>query len=179
MVTRFKVAIDDDRTTYPYTSWRQGGDPDRARGKLARIIRIVTIAIAGGIAYLANGAQSEAQELRVPVDLQEPCRHPAQNVSAQCLSYALGIYDAMQAAQTSGERLFGLRACPAAGTMDEQFRDVVIRFIAAHPEPRWSSAPRQIAVALSDAFPCPPVVVDDISRRFRVKPAADPDERLP
>jgi hypothetical protein len=85
----------------------------------------------------------------------------------------------MQAAQRSGERLFGLRACPALGTLDEQVGDVVVRFITTHPESRRYSAPRQIAEAFSDAFPCPPVVADDISRRFRVRPSADPDERLP
>jgi hypothetical protein len=166
-----------DQTTHPSASWHAGFYLDRALGRLARTACVVAIAIA--IVSLASTIQSEAQELRVPVDYQEPCRPLTQNVSAQCLGYALGIYDAMQAAQTSGERLFGLRACAPPGMMDEQARDVMIRFAITHPESRRYSAARQIAEAFSDAFPCPPVVADDVSRRFRVRPAADPDERLP
>jgi hypothetical protein len=168
-----------DRITYPSASWRAGFGPDRAPGKLARIACAVTIAVAIAIVSLASAVQSEAQELRVPAGFQEPCRPPTLDVSAQCLGYAFGIYDAMQAAQTSGERLFGLRACAPPGMMDEQVRDVMIRFATTHPESRRYSAGRQIAEAFSDAFPCPPVVADDISRRFRVRPAADPDARLP
>ena len=162
-----------DQTTYTSASWHAGSYLDRALGRLART------AIAIAIVSLASTIQSEAQELRVQVGYQEPCRPLTQNVSAQCLGYALGIYDAMQAAQTSGERLFGLRACAPPGMMDEQARDVMIRFATTHPESRRYSAARQIAEAFSDAFPCPPVVADDVSRRFRVRPAADPDERLP
>ena len=62
----------------------------------------------------------------------------------------------------------------APGMMDEQARDVMIRFATSHPESRRYSAGRQIAEAFSNAFPCPPVVADDVSRRFRVRPAADP-----
>jgi hypothetical protein len=168
--------VTGNRTSYPNKSWHTGFDADRALVRLARTACVVAIAIA--IVLLASAVQSEAQELRVPVRFQEPCRPLTQNVSAQCLGYALGIYDAMQAAQTSGERLFGLRACAPPGMMDEQVRDVMIRFATTNSESRRYSAGRQIAKAFSDAFPCPPVVADDISRRFRVRPAADPDERL-
>ena len=164
-----------ERTTYPRASWHPGSDRDHASGRLARTAYAVAIVIVS----LASAIQSKAEELRAPVGFQEPCGLPALDISAQCLGYALGIYDAMQAAQTNGERLFGLRACAPPGMMDEQVRDVMIRFATTQPESRRYSAARQIAEAFSDAFPCPPVVADDISRRFRVRPAADADGRLP
>jgi hypothetical protein len=163
-----------EQTTYPSVSWHPGPDPDRASGRLARTAYAVAIVIVS----LASAIQSKAQELRAPVGFQEPCGLPTRDISGQCLGYALGVYDAMQAAQTNGERLFGLRACAPPGMMDEQVMDVMIRFATTHPESRRYSAAHQIAEAFSDAFPCPPVVADDITRRFRVRPAG-PDEKLP
>jgi hypothetical protein len=96
-------------------------------------------------------------------------------MDAQCLGYILGVYDAMQAAQASGGRLLGFRACPAADISDEQLQDVVVRFTTAHPEARRSNTAGQFAKAFSDAFPCQPAVSDEISRRFRAMPALDPD----
>jgi Rap1a immunity proteins len=169
-----EMMVAGDRTTYTRTSWHAGFDPDRVLGRLARTARAVAIAIT--IVSLASAVRSESQEL--PVGFQERCRPSTLNVSAECFGYALGIYDAMHAVQMSGERLFGLRACAPPGMMDERVRELMIRFATTHPESQRYSAARQIGEAFSDAFPCPPVVADDITRRFRVRPAG-PDEKLP
>src|ERR1700722_5777580 len=115
------MMVAGDRTTYTRTSWHPGFDPDRVLGRLARTARAVAIAIT--IVSLASAVRSESQEL--PVGFQERCRPSTLNVSAECLGYALGIYDAMHAVQMS-ERLFGLRACAPSGMMDERVRELMI-----------------------------------------------------
>jgi hypothetical protein len=50
--------------------------------------------------------------------------------------------------------LFGFKACLPVNSSLEQSRDVVVRFLRAHPELRHLVAVSLVARALAEAFPC-------------------------
>jgi hypothetical protein len=72
-----------------------------------------------------------------------------------CRGYVAGIADAMSGTQAM---VTGRRAClpppVTVHTVDKE-HDVVISFLAAHPEMRNQIAASLVAQALSEVFPCP------------------------
>jgi hypothetical protein len=69
----------------------------------------------------------------------------------QCIGYVAGIADVMSA----DNDVNGYRACiPTDGVTEAQLRDVVMRFLNAHPETRHLLAAGLVAQALQEAFAC-------------------------
>ena len=65
-----------------------------------------------------------------------------------CLGYVVGIGDVIQ------EKRAAFVACFPAQAMSDQLRDVVIRFLASHPEKLPLSAAGLVGEALQTTFPC-------------------------
>jgi hypothetical protein len=69
----------------------------------------------------------------------------------RCIGYVVGIADVMSA----DNDVNGYRACiPTDGVTEAQLRDVVTRFLNAHPETRHLLAAGLVAQALHEAFAC-------------------------
>lgn len=72
------------------------------------------------------------------------------------LGYVVGAYDAAQyvSAYIPSTSMFYPRFCSPSGSQTTQYRDIVCRFVDAHPEMRQNSAVSLTLDALSEAWPC-------------------------
>ena len=70
-----------------------------------------------------------------------------------CSGYIAAITDAAAWGPPWG--VYGYILCPRDTVTLAQMTDVVVRFLAAHPERRELGAAGLVAQALSEAFPCP------------------------
>ncbi len=77
------------------------------------------------------------------------------SLNGVCVGYIEAIVDAMHTVQDSGGTVNGWRACIPQGVTVRQLRDLVIRFLRAHPELRHLAAIDLVTNALAEAFPCP------------------------
>jgi hypothetical protein len=76
---------------------------------------------------------------------------------AYCKGYMVGVADALMAANAMKENGLAIpSACIPSGEhiKSEQVRDVVVQYLAAHPEIRHQAAAGQALMALQAAFPC-------------------------
>lgn len=71
-----------------------------------------------------------------------------------CVAYIIGVADTVQDAVSAGS--LPRFVCYNNRVTPQQLKDVVVRYLRAHPETRDRTAPSIIAVALREAFPCPP-----------------------
>lgn len=68
---------------------------------------------------------------------------PASRIT--CLGYVLGVADTLGATGN---------ACIPPDTMEDQTRDLVIKYLHDHPESRHLGAASQVGISLMTAFPC-------------------------
>jgi hypothetical protein len=72
--------------------------------------------------------------------------------------YIAGVADALALAQRYREPIAGWRACIPPSVASRQMRDIVTQALSEHPEQRRVAAVGVVVGALTDAFPCPPLV---------------------
>ncbi len=69
---------------------------------------------------------------------------------AACLGYIMGIADVL----SRNNPVNGFNACIPDRVQVSQLRDIVVRFLIAHPADRQRGASGLVAGALEDAYPC-------------------------
>jgi hypothetical protein len=72
------------------------------------------------------------------------------NTALYCIGYIASIEDVLSA----GNQINGYTACTPPGATLEQIKDVVMRYLVAHPESRHLGASGLVAHAIAQAFPC-------------------------
>jgi Rap1a immunity proteins len=83
-------------------------------------------------------------------ELARACRD--QKTSVICIGYVIAVADAMARPEWGNANV---RACFTPQMEIGQLIAVVRRYVAAHPEGLHYAAFETVAVALSEAFPCP------------------------
>ena len=79
-------------------------------------------------------------------ELLAACLRPAETFDrGYCLGYIVGAAGALELEAS---------VCPPKGITLGQLKDVVVRYLQAHPEIRHQSATFLTSIALIDAFPC-------------------------
>jgi hypothetical protein len=71
-----------------------------------------------------------------------------------CVGFISGVADTLAGVSENGGKLLGWRACQPPAATSGQTRDVVIRFLRAHPEKRHLTAASLTVWALAEAWPC-------------------------
>ena len=75
-----------------------------------------------------------------------------ENVSwGACLGYITAVSDVLN----GGDVIAGWKACNPKNVTPGQARDIVVRWLEENPKERHYSANSLVAIALSEAFPCP------------------------
>jgi hypothetical protein len=95
-------------------------------------------------------------------DLFRVCSDDHHFNQAYCKGYAVGVADALMAVNAMKANGWTIpSACPPLkgdgvehGVASEQVRDVVVQYLAAHPEIRHEAAGGHALLALQAAFPC-------------------------
>jgi hypothetical protein len=82
-------------------------------------------------------------------DLFRYCQDKDDGSRGLCNGYIAGVADA-----TVGTQISGYRSCSPYGRTVGQVHDVVVQWLARHPQHRHKAAPGLIAAALAEAFPC-------------------------
>ncbi len=67
-----------------------------------------------------------------------------------CIGYITGIADVL----AEGDTVDGWRACISLGVTNSRLTNVVKSWLEQHVENRHRSAPRLVAEALAEAYPC-------------------------
>jgi Rap1a immunity proteins len=75
---------------------------------------------------------------------------------AECVGYVEAISDALSLETSRGENLYGWTACIAPVATGLQVKDIVVKYLAFHPETRHCGAASLVSAALGAAFPCRP-----------------------
>ena len=103
------------------------------------------------LAVLAGGPVNAAQGFSTGKELYSKCQAGPKTVQYNlCAGYVAGISDAMNI-----HTLYGVRACHPQNASVSQMVDVVKKFLADNPETRHHLSESLVAIAISDAFPCP------------------------
>jgi hypothetical protein len=113
----------------------------------------ITFAIAVCLMMLVLGkTQTEAETIVFMSgnDLLTYCQDHSNKERRQwyCMGYMAGISDMLQVA---GE------TCRTVYVNQSQMKDVVVLYLENHPATRHFTAATQTRVALTEAFPCPPL----------------------
>jgi hypothetical protein len=126
------------------------GDAGRPTKRPA--VRWLELAAGILLTFVASGNVAIAGEVSGN-DLLDWCKKPVP-MGAMCVGYIVGASDAnLDFFNALGaEHLF----CIPNGVTREQTRDVVVKYLNAHPERRHFSASSQVPQALEEAFPCTP-----------------------
>jgi hypothetical protein len=83
------------------------------------------------------------------------CGSGQQQDQATCLGFVMGSTDAVTVATAFGGACGTFRVCRPAQVTDEQVRDVILKYLEAHPAERSSSSAVALAArALAAAWPC-------------------------
>ena len=109
-------------------------------------------------AFLMTGSAASESETFLSFEsgnnLLEMCGSSDRSLNGVCVGYIEAIVDAMHIVQDSGGTVNGWRACIPQGVTVRRLRDLVIRFLRAHPELRPRAAIDLVTNALAEAFPC-------------------------
>lgn len=74
-------------------------------------------------------------------ELQDACKRA--DGELYCLGFTTGVYDAL-----------GMTVCPPPGVTMIQVRDIIVKYVADHPEQRHLPAYHLAHNSLEQAFPC-------------------------
>lgn len=83
------------------------------------------------------------------------CRSGQQQDQTTCMGFVMGMTDAVTVAAAYGGACGTFRVCRPAQVADEQVRDVIVRYLEAHPAERNSTSAVALAArALAAVWPC-------------------------
>jgi hypothetical protein len=108
----------------------------------------------------STGADAGGLSFFTGNDLWALCGSNLSSDQFACLTYVVGIADAMNAPPKNGtyyqqEGLSGFQACLRPSMTRQQVADVVRLYLENHPEERDETAAGLVAFVLATAFPCP------------------------
>ena len=86
--------------------------------------------------------------------LLSKCRSGQQRDQGDCLGFTMGLADAVSVATAYGGACGTFRVCRPEHVTDEQVRDVIVKYLEAHPAELNSSAVAAAVRALAAVWPC-------------------------
>jgi hypothetical protein len=101
------------------------------------------------ILILAGTEQAQANSFKTGNDLLQYCEDASQPV---CTAYIMGVVDSISVYQqvTSAPKF----ACVPTHVTAGQVRDIVVRYLKAHPQDRHLTASGEVIMALKEVWPC-------------------------
>ncbi len=118
---------------------------------------MVVIAV---MAVSTEAAEADDAYLTGPVtgnELYEACTSLNPVRQTFCYGYVNAIADGCDAARpdkSANNGVFGFVHCARPSVTNKQIADIVVRFLASHPEHRDYGVAGLVAKALAEAFPC-------------------------
>ena len=108
--------------------------------------------LAAAIAYSGGTDAAAGNSFEGGNGLYGVCSTPQLGEQGYCLGYVVGTLDTLFDAQEKGT--MPQLVCVPGNVSGNQVRDVVVNYLAGHPEQRHFAASSLVLRALSMAFPC-------------------------